>query len=404
MLSFRNNFLLILGLLLAMPVAAVEYTLLPSVMQRAYYDSNIVLAPVDLEEVFSYEVAPSLLLRARDPGYSLDVRGTLRTSQVSNSNYESDDQLFALDFERMGERSRLEVSLDADRVSTLSQAEQLGVSLQALRAENYSARANYTQLLSERNSVGVGANWGRSNYDSRSRFSDYDSIGYDLSYLRQLTESSTLSVVAYQSDYEFGGVDSETRGLQVAYDRSVNQRLSTFGLIGARDVETRYPQFCDFFSAIFGLCDFGEEIGAFVSDSSGFTGRVGFDYQGEVYQLGASYERTLQPNSLIGGLLESDRINLNGSRQIGPRLHVDLVAEFFNEDAVDEISFDRSRSRINVGLRWRMAERWTLRTMLRHRMRKDERLLGGVPVEFDPDSTALIMQLNYSHPRMQWSR
>lgn len=406
MLSSYRNSLLAAAIAAWLPLSAtaVEYTLSPSVAQRVYYDSNIVLGPVIEEEVSAYELSPSLLLRARDPRWQMDLRATLRSTRLSNHDYDSDDQLFDFSIARTGERSLLSLKLDANRESTRTLAEEIGASLQALRSENYQGNASYTVLLSERNSLALGINASEARYDSRSRLSNFSTDGFDVGWVRQLSEQADLRVTAYRSAYEFSGVESETDGLYVSYERRASDTLSTFAMLGGRQTETTFPTFCDFFSALFGLCQLGEPVGEVRNKDDGFTGRIGFDYRGETHSLSASVSRSINANAFLGGLLESDNVNLRWVKQLRPVLWFDLAVTYDSESAVDNATLDRDRWRIQPGLRWRFAERWQLTTSLRHRVREERRSTVGGLQTIEPDSTAIFFQLNYTHPRLQWSR
>ena len=429
------------------PLPAAEYTARFILDQSAYYDSNLPmfsdepLSNPDQQDrqderekyVSAYELAPQVTLRARSQTWDFKLGTILRFSRLSDELYDSDDQLIDLDFSHFSDVVRWDVSASADRDSTRSAVEELGSILAATRTESYSFGPRWTRTISERNAVAVGGSWSKVDYDS-TRFSDYEYNSVDATWLRQLNEKNQLQLSVYRSDFDSGeqppiGLDldidddgtrdidppvereSETVGLTVTLERSVNEAMSTNFSLGARQVDTRTRGgvICDALLAIFGQCQFNSintviGISDAEDDSTGFTAAAGIDYKAESWNVSASVSRSLVPNGSLGELLETDSLRLSFTRRLKQGLSFDLIAELTAEEEVDTSSFERDRVRIEPRVRWRFAERWSLVSSLRYRARDQEQQGLRGPVTSDADGTTISFRVRYEHPRAQWSR
>lgn len=434
----RNQWLAALAAwLVAATAGATQYSARLLVDQRLFHDDNIRLsadkcrpgpgaddsevcrglrAPVDTT---GYELSPQLRLGATGPRWELTAHTQLRFTRFSEDGLSSDDQFLDIGFARTGERGRFDLETNFDRTNTRTEILELDEFVfDTARIERWEVAPAWTRSLTELDSLVVGGSYGATQY-APLRFSDYDHDSLSLGWLRRLDEKSQLQVTVYRSSFDSGErptgftdlrrkIESETDGLQVSYTRQFSEVLSGSFAVGARTTETTTTaaRIIDGPLSIpnAGNCGFLNlfvcAIGGISDDSDGFTASAGLDYSGEVWSLSASLSRSLVPNGLLGGLLETDRLALNYTRVLGERVEFDFRASLSSEESLGEGTFARDRWTLEPSVTWRFAERWHLTGSVRYRLRDFERDL----IVTEADGTAVILRLRYSHPRARWSR
>lgn len=430
MSSYRNNALLVAaGCLCAGAAGAVEYTATAIVDQRLLHDDNILMFPdtcrvgsgeseVDPceglpapEDSTGYELAPQFRLRARAARWEADGGLRLRYSRFDDGNLDSDDQFLDASVSRLGERSRWDLEANLDRTNTRNQVlELVDILFNTSRVESWRVSPAWSRTLTEKDSLVLSGTWGATDYDAvRLALSDYDYYDINAGWRRQLDEKSQVQVSLYRSTFESGenpadpfdfealGRKSETDGLQISYTRQFSESFTGSFAVGGRRTDsttTFVPRTLP--CVFFGLCEIVSET----TDNNGFTASFGMDYRSERWSLGASVSRTLVPNGLFGGLLETDRLTVDYTLALGPRLDFTLTADGNIENTVGTGDFERDRWQIQPGVNWQFAERWRLTGQLRHRTRDFD--AGARRTE--SDSTAIIFRVRYTHPRARWSR
>lgn len=148
----------LLGLtLLALPVAAAEWSAEPTLRFGAEYNENLLLEPGDTEAApgASLDLRASLVRRTEKSALGLVPR--LRFLRYDTSvDYDSDDQFLDLTYEVHGERLSTNLSAAFARDSTLtSELESTGFVDARKRHERAQVNASVSADVSERNQVGV---------------------------------------------------------------------------------------------------------------------------------------------------------------------------------------------------------------------------------------------------------
>ncbi|MBT8132748.1 MAG: hypothetical protein KJO35_10795 [Gammaproteobacteria bacterium] len=410
---FRSSLVAAL-IVLSAPVGAAEYTVDAIVDQYVFYNGNVGLFPdpasaaQDLRDKYSkgYELSPQLNLRVRDPRWQIGLSTRLDFTRHSDQLFDSDDQVVGLTYSYGGERNRWDLASNISRLSTRSAVAELGSVLAATRYESLSANPRWTRVLNEKNSIALGANWSRVEYQT-TRFTDYDYYGVDLTWLRQLNEKNLLSVAVYQSIFDSGeesfNRESETIGLNLSLDRTINESFTTSVSLGTRKVDTitTAQRPCSIFEILFGVCPptgFITSVGD--SSSTGVNATAGLDYQGELYSVSANLSRSLVPNGAFGTLLETDNVGLAYTRRLAERLYFDFSLSFIQEELLGPSDFSRDRFRIEPRVRWQFAERWNLSSSVAHITRDSFQFGRGN----DAEGTTISVRVRYTHPRKSWSR
>lgn len=428
MSSFRN-IVFALCVMVTVPALAVEYTATASVDQRVLYDSNIMLFPDsaemdarDLQDRYAsaYDLTPGLLLGARGPRWEGSLNTRLRFTRLSNGDLDSDDQFLDLNWERAGERMRWSFAGSLDRRSTRSLVADLDDDfiLNASRIESRALSPGWSLTLTEKDLLQVGVNWLDTEY-AAPRFADYENYGVDVGWRHQFDQQNDLTVTVYRSEFDSSrspttdvpfeiSTKSETLGLQLGLSRRFNEAFSGSLTIGVRQVDSTSGRVeCVEFFLFF--CT-RQDVVAVKNDSTGFTAQSGFNYAGELWSLNASLGRSLVPNGSIGGLLETDTVNVRFQRQLAPQLSFELSANASQAETLNSTTFyQRDQMTIVPLVRWQFSKRWSLSGSLRYRVRDVERdavdPLGELErFSFESDGSAIIFQVRYQHPRASVSR
>lgn len=411
--KYFNLLLALCVVLLGLPANAARYTANATVDQEFFYDSNIVMGAVQIEEVEAYSLIPRLKLGVQGDAWTADLNTRLEFTKMSNQNYDSDDQFVDFSLRRFSETQAWQIDGELAREGTRSQLLDGISELFSSRTVRQTIRPSWTRVLNEKNTLSVSANGSKMKYDS-TRFTDYENYGVDVNWVRQLDEQNSLTVSVYNSQFESGVApqsvfndpdlarsSSDTVGLTTGLTRQFNEQVTGSLAIGARRVETR-TRFANCPSVPF-FCQLGFvpfEPATFKSDSSGFTASGNVDYTGERWSGSVSLSRALLPSGVVGDLLESDRIAMTYARQLRPKIFFNLRLSFDSLSALDSNTYNRDYYVVTPSVRWQFAQRWSLTTSLRHRNRGTDQGFQTVTA----DGTAILFTVRYAHPRARWSR
>lgn len=411
--NYKSLLVVVSLLLVGSSVSAARYTAIATVDQEAFYDSNIIMGSVQVEEVEGYSLRPRFKLDVEGEGWSGDINTILDFTRLSNQRYDSDDQFVDFSLRKFSESQSWQLDGDLDRQSTRSQLLDGTPELFATRTVNKSLRPSWTRVLNEKNTLSIGASGADQEYDS-ARYSDYEYYGFDANWVRQLNEKNSLQVGLYNSRFNSGTApqfvfndsdlalsSSDTVGLSIGLTRQFDEKLSASFSIGTRRVDTK-TRFADcptipFFCQL-GLAQFVP--GTFESESDGFTASGNAEYSGDRWSGSVSLGRSLSPSGIAGELVESDNVMLNYSRQLRPKIYFDIRASYDTQESLEGNAFNRDLWMITPSVRWQFHELWSLTTTLRHRNRETDR--GFTKAE--ADGTAIIFRVRYAHPRARWSR
>lgn len=436
----RKWFSSCLALSMMSPAFGLEYTLQPEVQARATHEDNIRLTPTDPISLQGREVIASVESQAAGETWQAALDIELDFNSYNRDEYDSDDQLMGLNFNKNTERQnfgiRGKVIRDSTRTSEIETSGQIG--LKARRRESYSVTPYWSYLVNSSNKVSIEGSLYTVDYaGDNSQFTDYDYNTVSASWFTAVNESLTLQFnvvdTAFETDLvsasiyvpalnsieslgEYGAyyhVESDGLQLQVGGEYRLTEQFVLTGLVGKTSTEQRYV--VEPASA----CGTGVVVGASLLgpvyarpdqcalddyDESSVTGELGVSWSGERSTLSALYSIKNEPVSR-GYEIESEKARLNWKYRLSKLNHFELKFLYGQTEAVDisatalnpEVS---NRDFINANLiyRHRLTETWNFRAEGAYRWQERETTLG------DAESYLIKLGITYRPVESIWSR
>jgi hypothetical protein len=214
--------------------------------------------------------------------------------------------------------------------------------------DEFEIRPTWEHRLTERTSLGLGADYSIVRYDADPGVEtkkDYDYIQGDAYLKWAIDPRSDVSAGAYVSHYEAVSEDDETIdavGIQVGYDYRWSEQIGFQGRLfyEENDIEETIP------------FEFSET-------TSNFGGYVSAYYRQQVSRWQMSVGRSFNPTG-DGGKSEIDQFRLVYERDLSPRLSFKGAGRYETRNGLGSTSntVDRDFARLDLSLRWLASRNW----------------------------------------------
>lgn len=222
----------------AKPSLAQEWTLTPSISEKAFYDDNLLLTPNNELSSFGLVTTPILKLERKSPTSTVDLTGRFPyTVYLDHSNLNAADQLVDLTANKaLSERSTLAFTGDFQHDSTLRSEQDISDQFltKQIRFTRFDASPSWTYLLGPIDQLTLSASYSDVNYATSGK-TDYRYYGPTIAYQHQLNELSSITGSLQYNRFEPDDV-AHTRtnvyGGLVGYQYEPNERLSVSGSVG----------------------------------------------------------------------------------------------------------------------------------------------------------------------------
>jgi len=358
-------------------VHGVRWTLEPQVSVRTEVDDNkrLVAEPVTTLGVVTEAEAA---LAARTPISALVVTPRIRSARFAGDDgLDSDDQSLDLDARRQGERLGLRfagtITRDTSRTSELDDTGRVDLNvrrMQLLAAPSLSyaldARTTLTSAVSHREVTFQDAG-GAGLVD----FTDRSASAGLVRALSQRTDL-TLNLDAARFEAPRARVRSTTTGARAGLRHAWSERLDGGLELGAQRTDRDFPERGVARRAV----DTGLQL----------EGRLAYEL--ERGRVGLRLSRRVTP-SASGDVLQRDEVVLNVAHRVSPRARLSAGLRRLRNRSLDAARSDeRTLVRINAGVQWSLARRWTLAGQLTY---TQQERAGGSAVA----SRAAVLTLRY---------
>jgi hypothetical protein len=392
---------------LALPAAAAEWAIEPSVTLRQEYNDNMRLTTQPHNAVWGTILSPSLKLSTRTEVSEIALGGRLGINRYSgDASLNREDQYYTLHSSLASEHSNWGLDASYSKDSTLvSELDATGV-VQAQRQRGYlTVSPSWTYQVNERNGLRLDYQYAQARYEDPQPVGliNYSNQSASASWLYQLSERDQLTASVYQSRFDTSphNYDARTNGVQGAWRRDFSETMQASVSIGMRNTKStiRSQAYQLVSTGIPGLylLVLVPETREYSSSGSVLKGSLTKRFERSSVVLNLS--RDVNPSG-NGSLVETDTLSLDGDYRFSETLRGSVNFTTYRSRYLGEIvtGNDRRYLEITPRLSWRMTEWWTLDAGYRYS--RQNYTDAGVRAT----SNLVYVGLSYIWPKISYAR
>lgn len=400
-------------LILAGSARGAEWFLIPKISTRAGYVDNLTLNTRPQNGVEELGLIPEATFgrKTETTGITGHARFDARR-YWGQSGLNTNDRLLNLHMYDNGQRMGWTLDGNITKDTTLqSELSDTGLVLQRTPRLSRSISPGWNYMLSQRTQLNLGYQYQDVRYPDQSTltYQDYrinsGTATISHQYSQRLQLFATGSVTYYRTTKnqlpargEFTArYDILQAGASYAFSQTLNASLSAGIRRSTTTVTRQNPVIVD---TPFGPIFLGYAPPVDVTQSSnGSVLGASLQKQFQTGTLAASLSRNIQPTG-YGGLIETDRLELTGHRNLSARFSESLDLALYRTNAVTTTAtnLDRTFVRVEPAFTWRMTQWWNLRGSYRYaRQRYDNSSQTAT-------QNAVYLTVSYTWPKIAVSR
>lgn len=409
---------LLLGAWVAGPVSADEWSITPRLDARLQYDDNyrlVVSDPVSTVGTI-VDLAADLAWRTEVSRASISPRVRVNRFDQQQDLLNTDDLYLDLAAETSTERARygLRGGIESATVltsETIQDQEGLSLGRREVQADRdaWRLRPSWSYVLTERDRLSLDADLSAVDYESvpGGGYVDYRFAVANAALGHALTERDTVSGIVYLSRYDRDVLDSVTDsiGFQVGYERELTETLTGYAAFGMVRSEFTSDPLRFFVIGPGGVPLVGPDGRPVVievsNDSTDWGQLINLRLKQRLYEGEWSLEatRNLSPTG-DGVLVTRDEVRADYTHRWTERLSGRLgVFAFKDESSTSRVQVaDRDYARLELGVSYRLTPYWTVSGRYAYRYEKYD------TVDDPADSNAVWVTLAWQGDRWAASR
>jgi hypothetical protein len=376
---------------------ASERSLEADVSARAEYNDNIFLTDQEHDAVSGLIVTPTLSGIIKEENWEAKLNAGLRINKYSDSNLDSNDQLFDLTGRYLAQRNIFSLNINHNLDSNLrSTSDDFGVVVgRRVNRKMQSITPQYTYLLTERSILQFSYTYTDVDYiDAEDTgFTPYITENVSGALIYNLTERDKLtfsfSVVDYRSQNKL--ITYQLYSPRIGLDHEFTETLSGNFSIGVsnRNSTNRQTQTFDFFGRPITI---SQEID---SKSRGLVFDFGMKQLLETGQLEGTFSRSDTTDS-FGGLNQINRIGASYSDKLSELWRYTISSRYDDITSVGRSSTtDRNTFYFDSMVSYSIAINWNVNASYQYAARKFK---SDASENRAPHSNRVYLGLTYNFP------
>lgn len=326
------------------------------------YDDNVRLTDKSPDEALGVIIRPEVDVHGRGQNWDVNLATFAAFERYDDSNFNSDNFGIALDSVYRTQLQEFGLGGLVNRETTLA-TEQYDTGDLADEGIKYTYELApfWNYQITERQTVGVGANVTIADYASTNRFDDYQTYGGDLSWGYQLTEQDevfTSFIYSHNNSDDDENSKSDFYGIGLGWRQVVSKRLNWSFEAGPR-----------YFYSEQDRTNGSNQTETDEDSSIGYFLRGELNYRtSELTNVNLRIDRTVE-GSGGGGATQRNRMRLGGNYRFKPRWVASLTSGFtLNQDPNDDDDQrDRNFFTISPRIAYDLTQDWSIWSSYRFR-------------------------------------
>ena len=312
------------------------------------------------------------------------IRGALRSVRYDGGDergVDTDDQLLYAGGRWNGERSQLTVDGEYLRQSSqFTELQDTGFFEDVNRRVDKSLSTQYSYTLLEQTQVFAGANYTEVDFPNSIPVSltEYSVESVNAGLVHNFDPLNYVTLSVFNSNYEADTFvsDVETNGVNVRYDKTIDEMWKGYAQIGYRKSNFKNQEF-------------GIDVR---DDDTGTSYDVGATRQSQVSKVSVEASKSLEP-SADGDVNERTGIKVAYRRSFSDRLSSRIAMNWFEDESVNnDQESDREYWTLSLGADYRLTQKWYLTSLVRHRDQKTDNDVNSSHA----DSSAVIIGIRFN--------
>lgn len=382
-----------LSLAMASGASATEYSLGYSLEAGYEYIENVRMTPEGDLDISGGRFAIPVVMTSKSERLDTSLMGEAEFYQYDEDAWDSDDQKVRARasylLERGGDFSGYAgYKRDSTRTGEFLDTGITG--FEATRREVATAGVSTNQMFTERNGITGGLDYRSVEFDTI-QLRDFDYTSGYLGWLHQWTEPTQLRFQVYASLFENDAnlvtdveLETETIGAQVGFDSTLSQKMSVSFLVGWARLDTEY-------SRAVGPTPEDDDANELLLKGS-------LDYESERHKM--SLIVNSEPSGSGNGVIVSAQaVGLEYTYALTERSDFDLELNAGHRSPVDDrIENDRDFARVELGVDYRLSQRWKVAGSYAYSWQEREAVDGTA------NSNEVRVSIIYTPEKSIWSR